>query len=266
MKLEILLSCMFQNGRNLIDKSKITGNVIVINQCDEENYQEYKTSNGVAKVYSTTERGLTKSRNYAIRKSNADICMLCDDDEIFVDDYEEKILKAYNEIPSADVIIFKMVDRPTRFGNKARRLKFPQTMQVSSWQISFKHESLINNSVYFDELLGAGTGNGAEEELKFLTDCEKAGLEIYYYPVEIASVGQTESTWFKGFTEQFFVDRGATTRYILGLSLATLYAFYYVLRKRSEYGSQISSFKALKSIFKGMKENKISKQAKTLKK
>lgn len=266
MKLEILLSCMFQSDRKLIENSRITSDATVINQCDEEKYEEYKTPNGVAKVYSTTERGLTKSRNMAIAKSNADVCMLCDDDEVFVIDYEEKILKAYNEIPSADVIIFKMVDRPTRFGDEVKQLKFPQTMQVSSWQISFKRESLVKSGVRFDELLGAGTGNGAEEELKFLTDCEKAGLKIYYCPTEIASVGQTQSTWFKGFTEQFFIDRGATTRYILGFPLASLYAFYYILRKRNEYSSQISSFKALKSIFKGMAENKVGKQAKMLKK
>lgn len=266
MKLEILLSCMFQNDGKLIEKSHITGDAIIINQCDEEKYQEYQTPNGVAKVYSTTERGLTKSRNMAIKKSTADVCMLCDDDEVFVADYAEKILNAYKEIPLADVIIFKMIDRPTRFGDEIKQLKFPQTMQVSSWQISFKRESLIKNGVSFDELLGAGTGNGAEEELKFLTDCEKSGLKIYYYPIEIASVGQTQSTWFKGFTEQFFIDRGATTRYILGLPLASLYAFYYILKKRNEYSAQISPFKALKAIFKGMAENKIGKQAKILKK
>lgn len=266
MKLEILLSCMFQDDGKLIEKSHITGDATVINQCDEENYQTYQTLNGVAKVYSTTERGLTKSRNMAIAKSNADICMLCDDDEVFVNDYEEKIISAYEQIPSTDVIIFKMVDRPTRFGNEIKQLKFPQTMQVSSWQISFKRESLIKSGIRFDELLGAGTDNGAEEELKFLTDCEKAGLKIFYYPVEIASVGQTQSTWFKGFTEQFFINRGATTRYILGLPLASLYAFYYILRKHKEYSSQIPPIKALKCIFKGMAENKIGKQAKSMKK
>ena len=266
MKLEILLSCMFQDDGKLIKKSHITGDATIINQCDEENYQTYQTKNGIAKVYSTTERGLTRSRNMAIKKSNADICMLCDDDEVFVDDYESKILKAYEEISSADVIIFKMVDRPTRFGEEIKQLKFPQTMQVSSWQISFKRDSLMTSGVRFDELLGAGTGNGAEEELKFLTDCEKAGLKIYYCPVEIASVGQTQSTWFEGFTEQFFINRGATTRYILGLPLASLYAFYYILRKHNEYSSQISPFNALTAIFKGMVENKISKQAKSMKK
>ena len=133
-------------------------------------------------------------------------------------------------------------------------------MKVSSWQISFQRQRLLDSGVRFDELLGAGTGNGAEEELKFLLDCQKAGLQIYYAPTEIASVGQTESTWFAGFTEEFFVNRGATTRYILGAPLAAVYAVYYVVKKRKKFS--VSAFTALKEIFRGMKDNKIVRQQK----
>lgn len=265
MKLEILMSCMHQKDNELVEKSQITGDAVVINQCDREDYAEYKTENGLARMFFTTQRGLTKSRNMAVEKSKADICMLCDDDEVFVPDYEKKILTAYEKLPQADVIIIKMKDRQPSFEDKVIRLKFPQTMKVSSWQISFRRQSLLRAGVQFDELLGAGTGNGAEEELKFLTDCEKAGLEIYYVPIEIASVGQTESTWFEGFTEQFFINRGATTRYIMGAPLAVLYAVYYVVKKKKIYDEQITPKNALKAIFRGIIENKITKQRKAMK-
>ena len=260
MKLEILLSCMHQTDARVIEKSNITGDVVVVNQCDKNDYFEEKTKNGLVRFFSTTERGLTKSRNMAIDKSNADICLLCDDDEVFVDLYEQKIIKAHEKLPFADVIIFKMVNRPPSFEDKVIRLKFPKTLKVSSWQISFKKESLKKAGVRFDTLLGAGSGNGAEEELKFLTDCEKAGLKIYYVPEEIASVERTQSTWFNGFDAAFFENRGATTRYILGLWLSLLYAFYYVLRKRNEYKADISMRQALYHILKGIKNNKITKQ------
>lgn len=260
MKLEILLSCMHQTDSILIEKSKITGDVIVINQCDQNGYLEAETKLGKAKIFSTTERGLTKSRNMAIEKSTADICLLCDDDEIFQEDYIEKIVTSYKKLPTADVIIFKMANRKPSFEDKIMRLRFPKTMKVSSWQISFKRESLLKADVKFDILLGAGSGNGAEEELKFLRDCEKKRLEIYYVPEVIASVAQTESTWFKGFGETFFENRGATTRYILGPVLSTLYAFYYVITKRSMFKRDISVIKALRCILKGIKDNKISKQ------
>lgn len=262
MKLEVLMSCMHQTDDTLVRQSRLTGDVLVVNQCDQDDYQEYSTESGTARMISTTGRGLTKSRNLAISRSDADICLLCDDDEVFVPDYAEKILTAYKNNPQADVIIFKMVNRAPSFPDEIRRLRFPQTMKVSSWQISFRREKLVETGVRFDELLGAGTGNGAEEELKFLLDCQRSGLEIWYVPEVIASVAQAESTWFGGFTEQFFENRGATTRYILGFWLASAYAVYYVLRKQAMYRSDITPGRALSATFRGIWNNKIGKQTK----
>jgi hypothetical protein len=118
----------------------------------------------------------------------------------------------------------------------------------------------VRAGVRFDELLGAGTGNGAEEELKFLTDCRRGGLKIFYVPEEIASVGQTSSTWFNGFDRAFFINRGATTRYILGLPVALLYGVYYVVKKRPYYRDQLTPMQAMKALLRGVKENKIKKQ------
>ena len=224
MKFEILMSCMHQTDDSLIRKSGITGNVTVVNQCDTNGYYQVKTDFGIANVYSTTQRGLTKSRNMAIEKSDADICLLSDDDEVFVENYESKIIETYEALPQADIIIFKMLNRLPSFSDEVQELKFPQIMKVSSWQISFRRDSLMKSGVRFDELLGAGTGNGAEEELKFLLDCQKHNLRIFYVPIEIASVSQTASTWFEGYNEKFFENRGATTRYILGAFVAGIYA------------------------------------------
>lgn len=261
MKLDVLMSCMHQADDTLVHQSGLTGNVVVINQCDQEQYEEYQTPNGTVKMYFTRQRGLTKSRNMAIFNSDADICLLCDDDEVFEPDYEKKILGAYEALPWADVIIFKMIGRLPSLADQIRRLRFPQTMKVSSWQISFRRERLLESGVFFDELLGAGTGNGGEEELKFLTDCEKAGLQIFYVPEEIASVAQTASTWFTGFDAQFFENRGATTRYILGPAVAAAYAVYYVLRKHDMYEKDITPWQAWRATMRGISGNKIGKQA-----
>lgn len=266
MTLEVLMSCMHQTDDQLVQKSHLTGDVVVINQCNQEGCAEYKTSSGTVRMFSTCDRGLTKSRNMAIRHACADVCLICDDDEVFVSGYEAAILNAYKDNPQADIIIFKMANRPPSFVDKTMRLKFPQTMKVSSWQISFRRERLLEAGVWFDELLGAGTGNGAEEELKFLLDCQRAGLVIYYVPVVIASVAQEASTWFSGFNETFFENRGATTRYILGPVLATAYAVYYVLRKKPLYQKNLSSGKALLATLRGIRSNKIGKQASARKK
>ena len=161
MKLEVLMSCMHQTDDRLVAASGLTGDVVIINQCAQELYQEFPTASGCARMFSTPQRGLTKSRNMAIRESRADICMICDDDEHFEPDYQDRILQAYQDLPQADIIVFKIGNVPTRaFEDHVQQLRFPQTMKVCSVQISFRRQRLLDAGVYFDELLGAGTGNG----------------------------------------------------------------------------------------------------------
>ncbi|MBE6692221.1 MAG: glycosyltransferase family 2 protein [Ruminococcaceae bacterium] len=261
MKLDVLVSCMHQSDMSLVSKTRISGDCTMINQCDMESFEQIHTRFGIARMFSTKERGLTKSRNMAISKSLGDICLLCDDDEVLVDDYEKVIIDAYEAIKDADVIAFEMSNHVSSLKKTVQELKFPKTMKISSWQITFRRDKIIEKGIRFDELLGAGTGNGAEEELKFLLDCQKSNLKIYYVPEVIGEVAQTSSTWFNGFDEQFFENRGATTRYILGWFTASIYAMYYLVRKHSLYKHHISFTMAFKSIFKGIVKNKISKQA-----
>ena len=258
-KTEILLSCMFlSDSEEMIKRSHITSDTVIINQCDEENYKEENICNALIRTFSVTDRGLTKSRNLAISKSQADICIICDDDEIFNEGYEKAVSSAYDALPDADIIIFDMVDRPLKWGNSIKRLGYIDLMSVSSWQITFRREKLLASGVLFDENMGAGSGNGAEEEFRFLTQCRKAKLRIYHYPFRLASVAQTQSTWFKGFDEEFFVNRGNTTRYIMGLPLSVLYAAYYAFAKRKQL-SGMSMFSAFSYTVKGIKENRLTK-------
>ncbi len=258
-KTEILLSCMFlSDSKEMIKRSHITSDTVIINQCDEENYKEENICNALLRTFSVTDRGLTKSRNLAISKSQADICIICDDDEIFNEGYEKAVSSAYDALPDADIIIFDMADRPLKWGNSIKRLGYIDLMSVSSWQITFRREKLLASGVLFDENMGAGSGNGAEEEFRFLTQCRKAKLRIYHYPFRLASVAQTQSTWFKGFDEEFFVNRGNTTRYIMGLPLSVLYAAYYAFAKRKQL-SGMSMLRAFSYTVKGIKENRLTK-------
>ena len=243
---------MNQLDFSLIEKSNLQNvPTLLINQSNVT--EEEVLQNGCHKMINTPTRGLSVSRNLAIEKAESDICLISDDDELFVDNLEQKILSAYKQLPKADVIIFKISNRHTKLGRKTKQLKKIELLTVSSWQISFKTQSIISNNINFDKKLGAGSGNGASEENKFLLDCYKKGLKIYFVPTEIASLRDQQSTWFMGFTEEFFFNRGKTTRYILGRFWATLYAFYFLIFKYNEYKKDISFFEAKKYLFKGLK-------------
>lgn len=250
MKIEVLLSCMNQEDFSIINRSNLQKvNTVVVNQCDTD--REEVLTEGIHRMVKTPTRGLSVSRNIAIEHATADVCLLADDDERFDLNLEEIITKTYSSYPEADVIIFKITNKVKKLGNKARRLKKLDLLRVCSVQISFRLSS-VKGVVSFDPKLGAGSGNGTSEENKFLLDCYKKKLKIQYVPVEIASLLDAESTWYRGHNEEFFFNRGKTTRYIMGVFLATLYALYYLPVKYHEYKGQISVWKAAKCMRKGL--------------
>lgn len=259
-KFAILLSCMYEKDKEIIKRSNIQSNCVIINQCDEDIKEQIELENNRTCLWlNSKERGLSKSRNMAIKNSNADICLIADNDEIFDDDVEEKILKAYKELPQADIIVFNLHNKRTKLKNKIYKLKRLECLRVCSLQITFRRKSIAYNNLKFDIKLGAGTGNGAGEENKFLLDVYDKGLKIYHYPINIATMIENESTWFSGYNEEYFYKRGASTRYILGFWLSCAYAIYFLIFKHREYKNEILFISALKNIFCGIVYNDLEK-------
>lgn len=259
MKFEILLSAMNQIDFSLLEKSNIISPTLIINQSDINE----ESSLGNSRMITTTNRGLSNSRNLALDYSKGELLLLSDDDEVFTEDLENKIVSAYEKLPEADIIIFSCSlqdylvasnreQSKSIISQSIRQLSYLDVLKVASWQISFRSKSIKQSGVRFDEKLGAGSGNGAGEENKFLWDCLKNGLKIYYVPIEIATVAQQESTWFFGYDSDYFYNRGRTTRYIFGLPFSLIYAAYFIITKQKLYRKNISVVSASMQLFKGI--------------
>ena len=262
-KFAILLSCMHEKDKEIITRSNIKSDCVIINQCDENTKEEISIDeNKICLWINSTERGLSISRNMAIKNSKADICLIADNDEMFDENIEEKILKAYEEIPHADIIVFNLHNKLTKLKDKIYKLSRLETLKVASWQITFKKISIIDNNINFDIKLGAGTGNGAGEENKFLHDASDKGLQIYHCPINIAKMIENESTWFNGYDEEYFYKRGASTRYILGFWMSCVYAIYFLIFKYDMYKNDTKFFYAMINIFNGIFNNKLNRDIK----
>lgn len=259
-RLQILMSCMHQTDMKLVEMSNVGTDLLMVNQCDNENVISEEKDWGKVIRYDVAERGLSRSRNFAIAHATSEFCLISDDDEWFVDDLEEKITKAFDEMPKADILIFHLVGEEKRMKETIHRIRFPEVLHVISYQIAFRRQKIVDSGVPFDVNMGAGTPNGAEEEVKFLMDCLKAGLRIYNMPVEIAKIREdSTSTWFAGFDIRFFENRGMTTRHMMGYWMAVIYGIFYVIKKRPKYKANLSMWKAWKSLYKGISENKLGK-------
>ena len=102
MRVEVLISCMHQKDASIVARTNVQSDVLVVNQCDRDGYDEFTFINKsgkscLARIIHTTERGLSKSRNMALKNAKGDVCLICDDDEVMEDDYVEKIVVAFEK-------------------------------------------------------------------------------------------------------------------------------------------------------------------------
>ena len=157
-----------------------------------------------------------------------------------LDVYKRQVIcKAFERLPDADIIAFSIENKITKLPDRIQKIGKWKSLRIDSRQIAFRRESILKSGVRFDPLMGAGSGNGAGEENLFLINCLKSGLTIYYVPETVAKLRESESTWFSGYNEMFFYQRGGATRYMLGFGMAFLYGIYYVFCKRALYLSLI---------------------------
>ncbi len=241
---EVLMSTMFLKNNNQISVWNIQSDILIINQSNCESHEEFVFEDKfgqkhLARIISTKQRGLSRSRNMAIENSRGDILLLADDDEVFFDNYPKVILRAYEVVPHADVILFNVKStRIRREFTSPEKIGYIGAMRCSSVQISFCRNSIKSSNMHFDESMGAGTGNGAGEENKFLFDCLKFGLQIFSFPKIIAQLCCGDSSWFHGYEKLYFINRGYSNRKLLGRVLGLFYVFYWSFVKFKLYRNQ----------------------------
>jgi len=255
---------MHQKNRSIVEKTNIQTDCIVVNQCDTDNVEDYdiKNKKGVLchiKFISTTERGLSKSRNLALNNCNADICLVCDDDEVLEDDYEFFIKKAYEELPKVSVIALRIKRKdsyPQTFPDGITKLGLRTIFKTSSQQITFKREVVNRYSIRFDEKMGSGTGNGGGEETKFLLDLKRRGENIFYYPALISTIYPGVSQWYHGCDEKFLCDKGWAIKRTIGPLGGMAYNIYYSITHRNIFDRGVTVWSAFRAMCKGWSEKR----------
>ena len=185
MEIEVLVSTMNQSSKTALVRKMNLNKYTIINQITRKTNVENDDNTSGQKFISYRDKGLSKSRNLAIRHSTSDICVLADDDMYYIDNYEETISRAYNKYPKADIIAF-VVDNENRAKNKKKlrcgKLSLLKTMKIQSVQITFRKNKIIAKNIKFDEDFGTGSTYPWGEENIFLFDCKRKGLNIYYIP------------------------------------------------------------------------------------
>jgi glycosyltransferase involved in cell wall biosynthesis len=254
MVIDVLVSTMNRTEKeSLIKKMNIKGSATIINQVTKADIAELiNDKKDLQKMYSFREKGLSRSRNKAIQNSSGDICILADDDLVYVDEYEKIVKAAYEKYTDADIIVF-YVSSDNKLNQKAPlkegKINYITSMKVQSVQVTFKKDSIIEKEIKFDENFGTGTSNYMGEENIFLFDALKNGLKIVSLPVKIANIIEGESSWFKGYTKEYFIVKSKVFKR-MSRKMWLILVLQFVIRKRNLYKGNMTLIEVLKCMLK----------------
>lgn len=257
MKLQVLVSTMNQEDYSLLDKMNIQTDSIIINQGDRNTIEEFKYRNKYIKFMSFSERGIGLSRNTALMRASGDYCLFADDDVTYVDNYEKIILSAFENQPDADIIIFNVPstnsERQSYQIKERSRVRWFNSLKYGAVRIVIKTHSIKKENIYFSMLFGGGAKYGSGEDSLFIFEAIKKGLKIYANPSIIGYVSQENSTWFEGYNDKFFLDKGALYSHI-SRRWAKILVLQFIIRHRKLFGDKNNLFKMYRLMLNGIKE------------
>lgn len=260
MKLEVLISTMnlknIDENIELMKKMNVKTNSLTINQITKPEIRKFDKFNVKNKIISKKEKGLSRSRNLAIKSAETDICILADDDVIYKNGYEKIIEKEYEKDKKSDIICFWVESDNNRRKIKrmyTSRIGKIRAMRVRSVQITFRRDSILKNNIKFDENFGAGTYYDRGEEIIFLRECIEKGLKVKFVNKKIADVSQKKSTWFKGYNEIFFKKQGVIF-YRMSPKYYKLLIFQFAIRKYKLYKNKLKMKDAVKYMLMGVEK------------
>lgn len=258
MTFELLIAAVEKDVENLIEEMHVNSDAIVVNQSDKDSLGRLVHNDHSVTVICSKERGVGLSRNMAIDNATADIILFGDEDIVYNDNYEKDVLDAFAKYPEASVITFNFdVDsrRRTYTNTEDHIVKWNNYGRYPAYAIAVRRNDITNENIRYSLLFGGGAKYSNGEDSLFLHDCLKAGLKIMAVTTKLGEEKYRESTWFKGYTEKFFFDRGVLYHFLYG-KLAGILGFRFLFKNRKTMCETISLLKAFSLLKKGIREGK----------
>ena len=259
VKLEVLVTTMHQKDISKYSEMNLQTDAVIANQADGCRFEETEIDGKRLRFVTTDTRGASVNRNIAITFSTADIIVFADDDQQFVDGYEELIVNEFKNNPSVDAIKFYCEstnkERPMSFQKPSSFCKANKRNLMSAGVHGFaiKREFLIKNNILFDVSMGPGREIYCGEDSVFLNDILKNKANVCLAPILISYINQGDSSWFKGYDEQFFISCGYIYKKIYGL-LAPLIIFRRAIKTSKRKNCTTSIKCMVKLMLKGYKK------------
>lgn len=252
----MLISGMNLDTTHVAENMKLEADAIVINQTDSFGFEEYQYNNRNIRVYSFIEKGVGLSRNNALLRADGDIVLFSDEDIVYNEGYAKAVLDAFEANPDIDMIFFNFdvaEDRQTYHIEKKGRIRSYNCGRYPTYSLAVRREVLHKKGITFSLLFGGGAKYSNGEDSLFIKQCIKSGMKALALPVTLGREVPRPSTWFNGYTDKFFFDRGVLYRALYG-KMAKPFALRFLFAHRKVMLTDRKLMDTYKLMTQGMKE------------
>ncbi len=263
MSLQVLVSTMFKEDNSLLNEMNINSNSIIVNQADDDTTTTFRYKDNDVMFVTCNERGIGRSRNKCLSLATSEYAIFADDDVVYYDNYKDIILSEFKRLEGADIVLFNFDDEDTeravRHNLKSKKVNYFNCLRYGAVNIAIHTNKVKGKNLQFSLDFGGGAKYSSGEDSLFLVKCLKSGLKIYTSTETIGKISFRESSWFKGYNEKYFIDKGVLY-YYMSSKYAYLLCLQFAFRKYKMYSESMALTRAIKLLFNGVKVGKGEKQ------
>ena len=233
-RLQMLVSAVEENTLTLADRMHLECGAVIVNQCFEQAMSTYEHNASQILCLNRKERGVGLSRNLALEKAGSELCLFADEDIVYREGYAQVVIDAFDKNEKADLILFNVqqsAGRQTYHISKKGRVHWYNYGRYPAYAIAARTKSLKATGVKFSTLFGGGApfSNGEDRA--------------------------REATWFHGYTDRFFHDRGVLYHFLYGAGAFPL-SIRFLLKNRKKFPADLSFFHCLHQMREGIRRGK----------
>ena len=265
-RLQILISAVNKDPLELAGIMGLESDAVIVNQLIGDNTPDgvqvgeksYEYNGHSVNTFTVRAKGVGLSRNTALDNADHELIQFGDDDIVYEHGYADRIIAEFDAHPEADVILFNVraqEGRETYWNTDYARVNWRNYGRYPAYAICARRDKLVSSGVRYSLLFGGGAPYMNGEDSLFLHDCLKSGLAIYRTDVALGRETSGESTWFKGYTDKFFFDRGVLYHFLYG-KMALVLGFRYLFKNRNEMCRELGLMHCYKKLCSGVRHGR----------
>ncbi|PJB12285.1 MAG: hypothetical protein CO119_07525 [Flavobacteriales bacterium CG_4_9_14_3_um_filter_40_17] len=190
--LEILVSTQNQTDFSFLERMFPFApyqqfNILIINQTSVK--QDLISGFSTIRVINSAEKGLSKSRNLALKNAVKKIVLIADDDVVYKAGFDAKIVETFNKNPDASVLNFRTETTEGKlfwdYPKTQNKLNIKQLTKVLSIEVAFKTADIRKSQLCYNEHFGLGAQFEDSETFFFLRAAFHKKLSVLFHPETI---------------------------------------------------------------------------------